>query len=102
MLFYTLTHEEIRPRVATLGAERFKQLEELLLRFVSPDEMPIPAEQFAILLESLISGLLYLRAQAPEHISYGDVVSIFEALAGKRSFRTNQKPETKVHRVIRK
>jgi AcrR family transcriptional regulator len=85
LLLYTLTHEEMRRRVAEAAAGRFAALRERLLELVDEDELALPAERFVVLIEALIPGLMFIRSQAPELVTDEVITSIFESLAANRS-----------------
>jgi AcrR family transcriptional regulator len=81
-LLYTLTHEEMRRRVAEQAALRLKSVEERLLQLFSPEELPIPPERFVLLIESVVPGLMFIKAQAPDLASDEAIVELFVGLAG--------------------
>ena len=81
-LLYTLTHEEMRHRVAEQAVLRLKLVEEKLLELFSPEELPVSPERFVLLIESLLPGLMFIRAQAPELASDEAIVEVFAGLAG--------------------
>jgi AcrR family transcriptional regulator len=81
-LLYTLTHEEMRRRVAEQAEARLKLVEERLLQLFSPDELPIAPERFVLLIESLVPGLMFIRAQAPALASDEAIIELFVGLAG--------------------
>lgn len=81
LLLYTLTHDEMRRRVAEAAVGRFASVRERLLEIVSEDELPLPIESFVVLLEALIPGLMFIRSQAPKLVSDAVITQIFESLA---------------------
>ena len=81
-LLYTLTHEQLRARLAGLYTDRVDAVRERLRQSIREEELPIPADKFVLLLEALIPGLMYVRAQAPELMTDETIVQIFESLAG--------------------
>lgn len=83
-LLYTLTHEGIRRSIAKAGARRFAALRECILQFVMEDELPMPLDAFILMLEALIPGLMFIRAQGPELASDAAIVAIFEAFSAHR------------------
>ena len=48
----------------------------------SPEELPLTPERFVLLVESVVPGLMFIRAQAPEIASDQAIVELFEGLAG--------------------
>lgn len=80
-LLYTLTHQEMRERIAAFGPERFRLTEERILELFAPEELPCPPDRFVLLLEALIPGLMFLRAQVPAIATDEAVIAVFEALA---------------------
>ena len=82
-LLYTLTHEEMRRRMAEQAVVRLKLVEEKLLQLFSPGELPLAPERFVLLIESVVPGLMFIRAQAPDLASDEAIVELFEGLAGQ-------------------
>ena len=82
-LLYTLTHEEMRQRVAEAAALRQAKMRERLLQFVSEDELPLPIDTFIVLLEALVPGLMFIRSQDPNMVTDEVIVAIFESLSGR-------------------
>ncbi len=80
-LLYTLTHEDMRARMAVHGAERFRMTRDRLLKLFAPEELPVSPDRFAILLEALIPGLIFVRAQTDGLVTDDDIIAVFEALA---------------------
>ncbi len=80
-LLYTLTHEEMRERIAAFGPERFRLTEERIVDMFAPEELPCPPDRFVLLLEAMIPGLMFLRAQVPQIATDEAVIAVFEALA---------------------
>jgi hypothetical protein len=81
-LLYTLTHEEMRERIAETAHLRVEKMRERLRRFIRDDELPLPIDQFIVLLEALVRGLMFIRSQNPDLVGDDVVVAIFESLAG--------------------
>jgi AcrR family transcriptional regulator len=81
-LLYTLTHEEMRRMVAEQAVVRLKLVEQKLLELFAPDELPVSPERFVLLIESVVPGLMFIRAQAPQLVSDAAIVELFEGLAG--------------------
>jgi AcrR family transcriptional regulator len=80
-LLYTLTHEEMRARIAAFGPERFRFTEARILDLFAPEELPVAPDKFVILLEAMIPGLMFLRAQVPDICTDEAIYAAFEALA---------------------
>ena len=83
LLLYTLTHAEMRRRVAEAAVGRFAGVRERLLEIVSEGELPLPLDRVVVLLEALIPGLMFIRSQAPQLVSDQVIMDIFESLAGR-------------------
>jgi len=94
LLLYTLTHEELRAGIESASAKRIEVVRERLRRSIADEELPIAAEKFVILLEALIPGLMFIRAQAPHMVTDETIIEIFESLAGSVAapISTRQKP----------
>jgi AcrR family transcriptional regulator len=78
---YALTHEATRARVAELNAALYRRAGQRLAAQVPANELPMPAEQFVIILHALTDGLLSLRLVQPELLSDDLIVRAFEAMA---------------------
>jgi AcrR family transcriptional regulator len=81
-LLYTLTHEQMRERIAEVAKMRVEKMRERLRRFIKDEELPLPIDQFIVLLEALVPGLMFLRSQSPALVTDDVVIAILEALAG--------------------
>lgn len=81
-LLYTLTHEEMRRLMPEQAALRMRVVQARLLELFSPEELPLSPERFVLLVESVVPGLMFIRAQAPEIASDRAIVELFEGLAG--------------------
>jgi AcrR family transcriptional regulator len=81
LLLYTLTHDDMRQRIGVYAKQRFAQVEARVLELFAPEELPTAPDKFVILLEALVPGLMFLRAQAPDLITDEAIVAVFEALA---------------------
>jgi hypothetical protein len=82
-LLYTLTHDQMRERIAETSHFRVEKMRERLRRFIKEDELPLPLDQFIVLLEALVPGLMFVRSQVPGLVTDDVVVAIFESLAGR-------------------
>jgi AcrR family transcriptional regulator len=78
---YALTHEATRARVAELNAEIYRRAGQRLDGLLPASELPMPAEQFVLVLHALTDGLLSLRLVQPELISDDLIVRAFEVMA---------------------
>jgi AcrR family transcriptional regulator len=78
---YALGHEATRARVAELNAEVYRRAGQRLAAQVPANELPMPAEQFVLVLHALTDGLLSLRLVQPELLSEDLIVRAFEAMA---------------------
>lgn len=83
-LAYTLTHEEMRARVASVTAESYAFGEEWLSAVVKKEDLPMPAGQLVRVLHVLTEGLVFQRLLTPELIPDQVIRAAFLALAGKR------------------
>lgn len=83
LLLYMLTHPELSRRAAKASGERFADMRRHLLQLFSAEELPVPVDTFIIMLEALIPGLMFIRAQVPELVSDRIITQIFESFAGK-------------------
>ena len=81
-LLYALTHEEMRARLAEIRAFVPVGMEEQILGLFAADELPMSPADFAIMLNTLIPGLMYARLLTPNAASDEVILRIFEGLAG--------------------
>ena len=80
-LRYALTHKKLREDLSRLYIQRIDFVRDQVRQSIGDDELPISSEKFVLLLEALIPGLMYIRAQAPELMTDETIVQIFESLA---------------------
>jgi AcrR family transcriptional regulator len=80
-LLYTLTHEEMRERVAEAGLLHIAQMRAQLIKFIKEDELSLPLDKFVVLLQALVPGLMFMRSQAPDTVSDETIIAIFESFA---------------------
>jgi hypothetical protein len=80
-LLYTLTHEEMRERVAEAGPLHIANMREQVLKFIREDELSLPLDKFIVLLQALVPGLMFMRSQAPDTVSDETIIAIFESFA---------------------
>jgi AcrR family transcriptional regulator len=83
-LLYTLTHEDVRQRIAEAAVMRLAAVRERAAKFLAEDELPLPLDQFVLLLEALIPGLIFIRSQNPKLVPDELIVAIFESFARGR------------------
>ena len=83
-LAYTLTHEELRARVASFTAESYATGEQWLRQVVKKDDLPMPAGQLVRVLHALTEGLVFQRLLTPELLPDEVIRAAFVALAVKR------------------
>jgi AcrR family transcriptional regulator len=79
---YLLTHEEMRRCAAEVGVARRASMREAVQRFVAEEELPLPLDTFVLVLEALVSGLVFIRSVEPSTVTDEVIISIFESLAG--------------------
>ena len=82
-LAYTLTHEEMRARVASFTAESYAFGEQWLREVVKKEELPMPAGQLVRVLHALTEGLVFQRLLTPELVPDQVIRAAFLALAKK-------------------
>jgi len=79
---YMLTNPEARARTALRQAASYQAMAEGFSRILAPGELPMPAGQFVIALDALITGLMFVSYQSPGLLKDEDFIAAFEALAG--------------------
>lgn len=85
-LAYTLTHQELRAKVAEFTAQSYA-LGELWLRSVTKEEdLPMPADQLVRVIHALTEGLVFQRLLTPDLIPDEIFRAAFAAL-GKKAKR---------------
>lgn len=82
---YNLTHAHMRQRLTERNAETYRAMADGFTRIAPPGSLPMPADQFARVIDALITGLVFTRFQTPDLISDDDIVAAFEALAGSEA-----------------
>jgi len=80
-LVYAFEHEDMKAQVGAMGAMSRKAMEQRILDLFAPEELPMPVASFALMLGSLIPGLLVSRA-FDVGIKDEKVLAMFEGLAG--------------------
>jgi AcrR family transcriptional regulator len=78
---YAETHEDMRIRLARITAEAVREHTKKWMVFLPENELPIPPEQFIIVVDALIDGLLFQHSLTPELVTDAVIVGAFEALA---------------------
>ncbi|QOY90041.1 hypothetical protein [Paludibaculum fermentans] len=81
---YTLTHEELRARVASVTAGSYEFGEQWLREVVKAEELPMPAGQMVRGLHALTEGLVFQRLLTPELAPDQVIRAAFGALAKKQ------------------
>lgn len=79
---YTLTHPHMRQRMTERNAQTYRAMADGFTRIAPPGTLPMAADRFARVIDSLITGLVFTRFQTPDLISDEDIIAAFEALAG--------------------
>ena len=82
-LAYTLTHEEMRQRVAAVTAESYAFGEQWLREVVKPEELPMAPEKLVCVLHVLTEGFVFQRLLTPELVPDAVIRAAFGALAKK-------------------
>jgi len=80
-LAYAFEHDDMQVQVGAMGAMSRAAMEQRILELFGPEELPMPVASFALLLASLIPGLLVSRA-FDNSIKDEMVLAMFEGLAG--------------------
>jgi AcrR family transcriptional regulator len=83
-LAYTLTHEQLRARVASVTAESYALGEKWLREVAKKEDLPMPAGQLVRVLHALTEGLVFQRLLTPELLPDQVIRAAFLALAAKR------------------
>lgn len=65
-LAYTLTHEELRVKVAEFTAQSYAFGEEWLRSVTKEEDLPMPADQLVRVIHALSEGLVFQRLLTPE------------------------------------
>ena len=83
-LAYTLAHEDMRARVASVTAESYAIGERWLREVVKKEDLPMPAGQLVRVLHVLTEGLVFQRLLTPELLPDQVIRAAFLALGTKR------------------
>ncbi len=78
---YALTHEHVRAAMTERNAIVYQRIAHELVKIIPESELPMPAERFVCVLDTMITGLLFTYFQTPDLITEEVFVSAFEALA---------------------
>ena len=78
----TLTHEDLRQRVLAQTADVYRQVAEGLPRLIPAEQMPMPVEVLAPVVQALMDGLILRRSLTPELVGDEVIYAAFDALAG--------------------
>jgi len=65
-LAYTLTHEELRAKVAEFTAQNYALGEQWLRSLTKEEDLPMPAKQLVRVIHALTEGLVFQRLLTPE------------------------------------
>lgn len=89
-LAYTLTHEELRTRVAEFTAKSYALGEQWLRSVTKDEDLPMPADQLVRVIHALTEGLVFQRLLTPELMPDEIFHAAFAALAEKASRRCHE------------
>ena len=78
----TLTHEDLRQRVLAQTADIYRQVAEGLPRLIPAEQLPMPADILAPVVQALMEGLVLRRTLTPELVGDEVIYAAFDALAG--------------------
>ncbi len=78
---YALTHKPIRAAMTKKNAAIYKRFAKELVKVIPASELPMPAQRFVCVLDTMVTGLLFTYFQTPDLITEEIFVSAFEALA---------------------
>jgi AcrR family transcriptional regulator len=88
-LAYTLTHEELRAKVAEFTAQSYAIGEQWLRSVTKEEDLPMPADQLVRVIHALTEGLVFQRLLTPELISDEIFRAAFSALGKKAKKQTH-------------
>lgn len=83
-LLYSLSRPELLAGVAEWTRKGFALETERLLELFDADELPMDPASFILLLEAMLPGLNFIKAQTPEIVTDDAVLEIFRGLLGRR------------------
>jgi AcrR family transcriptional regulator len=78
---YALTHEQVRSTLSQKNAAIYKWFAKELIKIIPARDLPMPAERFVCVLDTMITGLLFTYFQTPDLITDDIFIAAFEALA---------------------
>jgi AcrR family transcriptional regulator len=78
---YALTHKPIRSAMTKKNRAIYAHIAKELIKIIPARDLPMPAERFVCVLDTMITGLLFTYFQTPDLITEEIFVSSFEALA---------------------
>jgi AcrR family transcriptional regulator len=79
-LAYTLTHEEMRAKVAKFTAQSYALGEQWLRSVTKEEDLPMPADQLVRVIHALTEGLVFQRLLTPELMPDEIFHAAFDAL----------------------
>ena len=79
---HALSRESLRQRMAAVSAAGCARIAARLTDDLKQPDLPLPAAQFAVVLDALLTGLLIQRALAPELVTDELIIAALETLAG--------------------
>jgi AcrR family transcriptional regulator len=83
-LAYTLTHEELRTKVAEFTSQSYALGEQWLRSVTKEEDLPMPANQLVRVIHALIEGLVFQRLLTPELVP-DEVFHAAFAVLGKKT-----------------
>jgi AcrR family transcriptional regulator len=78
---YAITHQQTRATLAEKNAAVYKWIARELVKIIPAKDLPMPAERFVCVLDTMITGLLFTYFQTPDLITEDIFISAFEAIA---------------------
>jgi AcrR family transcriptional regulator len=82
-LAYTLTHEELRTKVAEVTVQSYSLGEHWLRSITNEEDLPMPADQLVRVIHALTEGLVFQRLLTPELMPDEIFHAAFAALGKK-------------------
>jgi AcrR family transcriptional regulator len=81
---YALAHEGMRQKLAGFYGRRIEMTQAALAEVVNEVELPMPLDQFAVVLNVFAAGIIYYWLMAPGQVTREFIVKAYEALAPER------------------
>lgn len=78
---YVLTHGPMRAAITEKNAAIYRHMARQLVKVIPAKQLPMTAERFVRVLDTMITGLLFTYFQTPELITEEIFIAAFEALA---------------------